>query len=680
MIYETILSKLKNTNRLKKHMESRGITWKYDYRDSSYIKDAIEEVKSQFDCRNVAGFYIENGECYWKYNSVDAYFIPLKSPDGSIHSLRMRLYDPIGSNKYILVSTGDTKKYQGGAKNKSAIHFPKRLKVGADIETLRVTEGEIKADVCTQLQKDIYTLSMGGVTFWKNLVAELTPLRLNVKNILICFDADVYSSAIRNDTNLMVSLINTYKELKKIYPDSQVYFEKWDESCGKGIDDVLINKKVKEIKRIHEDNFVEQAQIIESIPEDWIYVVDLKCFYNVVDDGAYDKEQFYDYCSSELPKAFKSKDIIANPLFPVYRSINYDPNGKKNIFEGKKRIYNTFKGLPDIDAVKGDCSPFTEHVRYITGEKYCDIIFDYLAYNVKHIGNKIKWMPVIQGDFGTGKSTIHTIMRLLLGDNNVNEITPDMLREQYTHWAKNKCLIFIHELLSFGRLEVMNKLKTYITESNIQIREMYRNPYAIKNIFNFMAFTNHKDCIRIENGERRYCVIYNDQPAKEPEYYTKLNDWINKIKNLEKIKYFLVNRNLGKFNPHSHAPKTEFMDEVVYRSYSEVEKIVKDSVDDIDIFPDDIVSTNDLVDIIMETNNVRNKSDIWVALDKLRYKKLIIKNNDRIFFKGQKRRFYVIRNYEKYASLNDEKKMNILHHMYSDVEGKNLVKSKKGLL
>jgi hypothetical protein len=155
-------------------------------------------------------------------------------------------------------------------------------------------------------------------------------------------------------------------------------------------------------------------------------------------------------------------------------------------------------------------SYFENHVERVLGSKeHADTLIQFLAHQVQFPGRKIKWCPVIQGAQGIGKSVLKEILQAAIGDANVNDIKADQVTGQFNRWAMGHVCGFIEELKIAGheRYSAVNSLKPIITERNIMIRDLGVSQYTVRNLMNFVIFTNHRDCIPATEIGRRFWVV-----------------------------------------------------------------------------------------------------------------------------------------------------------------------------
>jgi hypothetical protein len=209
------------------------------------------------------------------------------------------------------------------------------------------------------------------------------------------------------------------------------------------------------------------------------------------------------------------------------------------------------------------------------------ILLDWLAFNVQYPGEKILYAVVLEGSQGTGKSLFGYVMKRLLGSHNVNSSTNETLHEPFTNWAKHCQLVIVEELMGYKRQELMNKLKPFITEPTVQIRDMYRPAYAQPNRFNFFAFTNHKDAIQLTKDDRRYCLLKKTTEKRPDSYIRKLWKWVKKPENLSAMLYELEHRDLSCFDRYADAPMTEEKAALIEASAPKLQQWLKVRIEEV---------------------------------------------------------------------------------------------------
>jgi hypothetical protein len=148
--------------------------------------------------------------------------VPVRNLAGQIIALKVRADTPGDGPKYSTVSSA---KY-GGPSPGAPVHVP--LYTGAPGQTVRLTEGEIKADVATALS-GLLTIAIPGVAIWRKALPLVQALQ--VSQVMLAFDSDW-------QTNNQVAHALGHAAIALVKAGYTVHVETWDPAL-KGIDDLL---------------------------------------------------------------------------------------------------------------------------------------------------------------------------------------------------------------------------------------------------------------------------------------------------------------------------------------------------------------------------------------------------------------------------------------------------------
>lgn len=624
----------------------------FPYKRGEITEKILEDLQNP---EGVPGFWREkNGK--WQLAGSAGLVIPVRNFDGSIHSLKIRSDSDQTYGKYTTLSSNPKPNkdgisaYPNGTAAKISVHFPLEGKKNA-YETLVITEGELKADLTCIMKTDWYCISLPGVTMWEWGVSAAETLK--PKKVLLAFDADKnkeVSSSKPEGTPFIVakSLANLYLSLKQKNID--VHILDWDIQYGKGIDDVLsagFSDKIKTLTPIEAEEFCKK-NMNDDLVFDWVYVVGVQRFFNMQTGDMISKDQFSDKFSPNFEKGKAADATLKRLSFPRVDHLTYLP-GKLKIFEEKNKKYLNTWEPSTLEEKSGEAKLFYDHVSYLLpDETEQSILLDWLAFNIQKPGEKMMWAVLIQGEHGIGKSYFCEMFKMLIGENNIAEPSNEELKCMYTGWMQRCSLVVIHEVLSTGKIETMNKLKTLITEKNVRIHEKYMPSFSQPNCANFLLLTNNTDSIFIERTERRYCVFQSPSKPKDKSYFETLFNWTKK--NAGEILYQLKNRDLTEFKPYAHAPHTAARDVLVEESLTVLESWIKESVEDF-VFPfkSDVVSITDIANNLPKFIINGNPKVILKAFKRMGFASL-----------GQRRlndgriRLWAVRNHLKWSNVSND--------------------------
>ncbi|HEY1376439.1 MAG TPA: DUF3854 domain-containing protein, partial [Gemmataceae bacterium] len=234
-VYGTILRHLSLTTKHHIALQKRGL--KSDLLGRGYRSvphgrlpgHIVKLLRRQYEDKlllRVPGFaWVEGlhhrGRRSFEFCCCPGLLIPVRDVQGRIVALKVRR-DNATSNKYVYVSSS---KY-GGPGSGAPPHVP--LGAGPKQALVRLTEGELKADIATALD-GVPTIASPG-TNWQACLPVLKDLE--VRTVLLAYDADAAANP------------QVGKKVAECFDGLQdagyeVQFERWPAEHGKGIDDVL---------------------------------------------------------------------------------------------------------------------------------------------------------------------------------------------------------------------------------------------------------------------------------------------------------------------------------------------------------------------------------------------------------------------------------------------------------
>jgi hypothetical protein len=247
----------------------------------------------------------------------------------------------------------------------------------------------------------------------------------------------------------------------------------------------------------------------------------------------------------------------------------------------------------EIRTIEGDPAPFLEFLRrLLPNQRDREILLSWMAALVQYPGKKFLWSPVLQGTKGNGKSTIGEVLSYAIGDKYSWTPEAESITKQFNPFLGNRIFINVEEIHMFEKLEMLEKLKNYITGKKVEIEKkgidagMNRDYCA-----NWFFCTNHKDAIIKEKDDRRFAVFYTAQQSREDmerdgmlsdNYFPRLWDWLS-ADGMAIIRNFLLTYQIQEeFNPAKNcviAPRTSSTDEAVSASYGIAEQYIIEAIE-----------------------------------------------------------------------------------------------------
>lgn len=220
---------------------------------------------------------------------------------------------------------------------------------------------------------------------------------------------------------------------------------------------------------------------------------------------------------------------------------------------------------------------------------------------------------VLHGTHGTGKGLLtHNILRPLFGTHTATRRMEE-LNEKYNHFMEGSFLVFVDEVQTKALQNergVMAKLKNFITESTIALRQMYANATEVRNHTNWIFMSNMSDPISIDKEDRRFNVgKYQTQKLAITEAEVKGID-----KELQSFFDYLVNF-AADYDKAGTVIQSIDRDTMISISESSVDTVGNALLDgDMNFFIEQLPTDNSHVRNAVLSNKVKDYEDVLKAL------------------------------------------------------------------
>lgn len=223
---------------------------------------------------------------------------------------------------------------------------------------------------------------------------------------------------------------------------------------------------------------------------------------------------------------------------------------------------------------KGDPQPFLDLLDILFEEKEDqELMLKIMKWVVLYAGNpkkRLTFAPFITGIEGNGKSTIVAILAQLIGREYMTAPSAKALSSEFNGFMVGKFLVNIDELPDRGNNEYAERLKEWITQPYVSIRQMKMDAYQAQNIGNFFITSNHVSALMQSAENTRFCNFktrfadqaefldhFGGQQAKN-KWYANLYDWLENKSGYAIINWYLRNMvHFDGFVGTARAPRTK---------------------------------------------------------------------------------------------------------------------------
>lgn len=207
---------------------------------------------------------------------------------------------------------------------------------------------------------------------------------------------------------------------------------------------------------------------------------------------------------------------------PLVHDTMYDPRAEALIDYDGRRWANLYSAsslpaaMPYTDAGVAAIERFKSHLWLLCGqrERIYENLLSFMAHCVQKPGKLIRWVPIIKGTEGDGKSMITEVMSAAMGRRNVSSFGPEIICNAggFTDWAHGHAFIALEEMYMTGRERFMiaNRLKLFISNNRVNIYPKGAKQKDVINTCCKIAYTNHTDGIPLDDTQdRRWFVIFS---------------------------------------------------------------------------------------------------------------------------------------------------------------------------
>jgi hypothetical protein len=268
--------------------------------------------------------------------------------------------------------------------------------------------------------------------------------------------------------------------------------------------------------------------------------------------------------SGELIKKSFISEWVDDDNIRFYNNVDYYPTMDmcpRNTFN----LWNDFpiKSIPlDKDV---DTSLLHFHLKTLLKEDEIDYewFLNWLAHIVQFPHKKTEVAVVLYDkQFGTGKSLIaEEFLKKIIGDNKmITTCRTDKVFGKFTN-TQGKLLCVLNEASGKETFELNEVIKESITGKTIEMEKKGVDSLRIRDYLNYIITTNNLNCIKLEEGDRRFMVFNTSSKMKgDVEYFNNLALALDDDVIMRKFYEELMNRDLSKFNPSRDRQNNKIMD------------------------------------------------------------------------------------------------------------------------
>jgi len=294
------------------------------------------------------------------------------------------------------------------------------------------------------------------------------------------------------------------------------------------------------------------------------------------------------FVCTEMPEIIRAENIM-NKMLSAFSNTNqtsqlivkayngrsaklcYRPDIKGKIVTDSTTSAINLHTPTHVKSKPGNAEPFLDFMRYMfPNDSELKEALRWCATLIARLDVRMEYgLLLVSERQGVGKTTLgSSILGPLVGMQNVGFPTENQIvQSEFNGWLANKRLIVINEIYSGHSWKAYNKLKSAITDKEVEVNEKYQRPYIIENWCHVFACSNSMRALKIEEDDRRWFYPEVTEEKWPRNKFESFHNWL-KSGGLNIIKSWAENYGdyVLKGQP---APMTERKKELIVASRTE---------------------------------------------------------------------------------------------------------------
>lgn len=264
---------------------------------------------------------------------------------------------------------------------------------------------------------------------------------------------------------------------------------------------------------------------------EWQYVEEAEIFAYVGQSVLLRSREQLDamYCSLSHTRHISTL-VLQNRTMRV-ASITYRPDAFRGVITEDGRSALNVYTPSDIMPVKGDRSPWLEFLEYLFPdpedrrqvERWCATL-------LAKPGTRMQYgMLLVSEAQGVGKTTLAShVLTPLVGVHNVRFPSErEIVQSDFNGYIAKKRLVVVAEIYAGKSWKAYNNLKALVTDQRVDVNEKFEKPYSIRNWAHFVASSNSKRALKIEDDDRRWLIPRVTEQRWAKEKFDAFYNWLS---------------------------------------------------------------------------------------------------------------------------------------------------------
>ncbi len=197
-----------------------------------------------------------------------------------------------------------------------------------------------------------------------------------------------------------------------------------------------------------------------------------------------------------------------------------------------------------------------------------DYLIDYLAHMIQKPAEKPGVMIVMLGRQGTGKGMFFNLLRAIWPYTTLQVTDVEHVIGRFNACLERKYAVCMDEALFVGDRKALDRLKSLITETHINIEQKFQPARSIGSVHRFFAASNHGHFARVEVDDRRFVFLrVSDVYRQNTNYFAQLVAAISDPGTIGAFVHHLQNIDLTLFEVRKKPNSSEHLNQKIKSLY-----------------------------------------------------------------------------------------------------------------
>ena len=180
-------------------------------------------------------------------------------------------------------------------------------------------------------------------------------------------------------------------------------------------------------------------------------------------------------------------------------------------------------------------------------------VFSYMGCFIAHMLQKPEDKPgvmiVLLGGQGTGKGMFFKLLRSIWPSTTLLISDMEQVTGRFNDCLERNFIVCLDEAMFAGNRKAMDRLKSTVSESYVQIEQKFQPARSIESVHRFFASSNHDHFGHIERDDRRSVILrVSESRQQDTHYFAQISHALHDPDIIAAMVYYFQRKNLSGFD------------------------------------------------------------------------------------------------------------------------------------